>query len=445
MKQLRYRSIIIASLISVLSIFATALGFLFTTEDLAFSYFRPLQVAHYRLLLQNYYRDGGQDAQLDSVFHSYVQTTAKESNPLIITDDAGVVLFNVHTFSSRIDLDAYSSKYPVVLSLRKQLWIVYPFSSATLIYQLLASGKFSWIFVLILLVLLVCGYFGIAVAYQFEKLMQRARDRDDHPDSQAEDAFSREVIGFIGSIKKDTLTTAEHIEKLKQFNATIAHELRNQLNTISVAVDMLQYKSDAASEKTVVILQGEIRQISRLVNDLHLLSLIEVQRLVVTPHPMPMNAVVEYIVSAARARSAPISVRFMVAADADGMTAYIDEERFRQALDNLIDNAIRHSEAGSMVDVQLSRCADDCLITVKDTGSGIPAEEIDYLFHRFYRASNARGKGTGLGLAIAHEIINAHCGSINVHSTLGVGTSFEIRLPLATQSQPAIPVAHLVE
>ena len=440
MKQLRYRSIIFACLISVLSIFATTLGFLYTTGDLAYSYFRPLQVAHYRLLLQNYYKYGGEDEQLDSVFQAYVLTTAQESNPLIITDDKGVVLFNIHSFSSRIDLDAYSSKYPVALSLSKQLWIVYPFSAATLTYQLLESGKFSWIFVLILLVLIVCGYFGITVASQFEKLMQRARDRDDHPDSREDDAFSREVNDFIGSIKKETLTTAEHIEKLKQFNATIAHELRNQLNTITVAVDMLQYKSDVTSEKTVAVLQGEIRQITRLVNDLHLLSLIEVQRLVVTPHPMPMNAVVEYIVSAARSRSAPVSVRYMVAADAEGLSAYIDEERFRQALDNLIDNAIRHSEADSAVCVELSRSADDCLITVQDEGSGIPAEEIDNLFRRFYRASNARGKGTGLGLAIAHEIINAHCGNIRVQSTLGVGTSFEIRLPVAIQVQlPAMP------
>ena len=84
-----------------------------------------------------------------------------------------------------------------------------------------------------------------------------------------------------------------------------------------------------------------------------------------------------------------------------------------------------------MVFVTVGRSADECVITVQDHGSGIPAGEIDYLFHRFYRASNARGKGSGLGLAIAQEIVQGHCGSIRIRSTLDVGTAIEIRLPLA--------------
>ena len=436
MKQLRYRSIIIASLISVLSILATTIGFIHTTEDLTKTFYRPIQVAHYRLLLENYYRDGGLDENLASVFDAYVRSTVSESTPVLITNQQGIVLYSTQKIASPVTLAEYPNKFPVVLSLRKQLWIVFPNSIAFYLLQLLEMGRFTWVLVLILLVLLVCVYFGITAASQFEKLMERARDRDD---DRAEDAFSREVITFIGNIKKDSLTTHQKIEKLKQFNATIAHELRNQLNTISVAVELLQYAPDASSAKTVAILQGEIKQINRLVNDLQLLSLIEVQRLAITPHPMPMHAVVEYIVSAARSRSAPIEVRYAVAHGADSLTAYIDEERFRQALDNLIDNAVRHSEADGTVTVTLNRHSDDCLITVQDTGSGIPAEEIDYLFHRFYRASNARGKGSGLGLAIAHEIIQAHGGSIQIQSTLGEGTAIEIRLPLSTLTLKPVP------
>jgi signal transduction histidine kinase len=138
------------------------------------------------------------------------------------------------------------------------------------------------------------------------------------------------------------------------------------------------------------------------------------------------------IVDAARARSEPTVLHYDVTDDAQSISAYIDEERFRQAVDNLIDNAVRHSNTDDVVLVTL-RCSDDeCVISVQDHGTGIPAGEIEYLFHRFYRASNARGKGSGLGLAIAQEIIHGHCGSIHIRSTLDVGTAIEIRLPLAT-------------
>ncbi len=415
----------------MLSIVATTLGFIYSTEDLAQSYYRPLQVAHYKVLLQNFYRDGSGDQQIESVFESYILPPVIEANALLISDDVGNVLYGKQAFGNRVDLTAYSAKYPIVISLKKHLWLIYPHSSIYQFGNLVITGKFTWIIALILLVLLISAYFGVRVAFQFENLMQRESDESDQGDIRREDALSREVIRYMSAIRQDNLTTTEHIDKLKQFNATIAHELRNQLNTISVAVELLQYSKEGASDKTIAILMNEIKHINRLVNDLHLLSLIEVQKLAITPHPMPLPAVLEYIVDAARSRSAPRELEYVISPDAVDVGAYIDEERFRQAIDNLVDNAVRHSNGNYPVRIGLNRSVDECVITVQDEGTGIPPEEIDYLFHRFYRASNARGKGSGLGLAIVQEIIESHCGSIRVHSTLEVGTTFEIRLPLA--------------
>ena len=419
-------------MISLVSILATTLGFVYSTEELANGLFRPLQVAHYTVLLKNYYRDGGTDDRLESVFGSYVNPPAVVNRAMIITDDNGVVLFGTRSEGDTIDVRAYAEKYAIVLSLKKQLWIVFPHTAFHHFGEMLLEGKYTWILVMILIVLLISAYFGIRVAFQFESLMRRARDRDDRSDGRRDDNFSREVIAYISSIRQEPLTTTEHIEKLKQFNATIAHELRNQLNTISVAVELLEYRRDGTSDKTFTILMNEIKHISRLVNDLHLLSLVEVQKLAITPIPMPMHVVLEDIVEAARVRAEPTVLHYDITDDARLISAYIDEERFRQAVDNLIDNAVRHSNTDDVVYVNLGRSADECVITVQDHGSGIPAGEIDYLFHRFYRASNARGKGTGLGLAIAQEIVHGHCGSIRIRSTIDVGTAIEIRLPLAT-------------
>ena len=419
-------------MISLVSILATTLGFMYSTEELAQGYFRPLQVAHYSMLLKNYYRDGGTDGQLESVIGSSFTSPAVIPRAMIITDDQGLVLYGRRSEGDRITLAEYTEKYSIVLSLKKQLWIVYPRTAFHQFGELLLEGRYTWVLVLILIVLLISAYFGMRVAFQFESLMRRARDREDRSDGRRDDNFSREVIAYISSIRQEPLTTSEQIEKLKQFNATIAHELRNQLNTISVAVELLQYRRDGTSDKTFTILMNEIKHISRLVNDLHLLSLVEVQKLAITPHPMPMHAVMEDIVDAARVRAEPTVLYYDITDDARLITAYIDEQRFRQAVDNLIDNAVRHSNADDVVYVTLGRSADECVITVQDHGSGIPAGEIDYLFHRFYRASNARGKGSGLGLAIAQEIVHGHCGSIRVRSTIDVGTAIEIRLPLAT-------------
>jgi signal transduction histidine kinase len=419
-------------MISLVSILATTLGFVYSTEELARGYFRPLQVAHYSLLLQNYYREGGTDNRLETVFRSTDIAPPVVTKAMIITDDAGRVLYGTRSDGEKIDLQAYAEKYPIVITLTKQLWMVYPQTAVHQFGQLLLQGRYTWILVLILIVLLISAYFGIRVAFQFESLMRRARDRGDRIDERRDDNFSREVIAYISSIRQEPMSTTEHIEKLKQFNATIAHELRNQLNTISVAVELLQYRRDGTSDKTFTILMNEIKHINRLVNDLHLLSLVEIQKLAITPHPMPMHAVLGDIVDAARARSEPTVLHYDVTDDAQSISAYIDEERFRQAVDNLIDNAVRHSNTDDVVLVTL-RCSDDeCVISVQDHGTGIPAGEIEYLFHRFYRASNARGKGSGLGLAIAQEIIHGHCGSIHIRSTLDVGTAIEIRLPLAT-------------
>ena len=103
------------------------------------------------------------------------------------------------------------------------------------------------------------------------------------------------------------------------------------------------------------------------------------------------------------------------------------------AVRNLIDNALRYTDSGS-VSVSLVEGANGALITVTDTGMGIPARSLDRIFERFYRADKARDRasgGTGLGLSIVKHVAERHAGSISVSSELGVGTTFELRLPFS--------------
>jgi signal transduction histidine kinase len=111
-----------------------------------------------------------------------------------------------------------------------------------------------------------------------------------------------------------------------------------------------------------------------------------------------------------------------------------DEDRLKQVLLNLVTNALDHTPAGGRITLGLSREGEWATVRVADTGSGIPEEELPYIFERFYRVDRARKRrergGAGLGLSIAYWITRMHGGNLEVESKLGEGTVFKVRLPL---------------
>jgi signal transduction histidine kinase len=111
-----------------------------------------------------------------------------------------------------------------------------------------------------------------------------------------------------------------------------------------------------------------------------------------------------------------------------------DRERIHQVLFNLLDNAVRFTRPGGEVVVSTRRAGDRCTVRVADTGPGIPAEHLPFLFERFYRVDQARTRGqggTGIGLAIARSVVEAHGGTIRAESEVGTGSAFTFDLPLA--------------
>ena len=114
------------------------------------------------------------------------------------------------------------------------------------------------------------------------------------------------------------------------------------------------------------------------------------------------------------------------------LTAQINAALLEQAVINLLDNAIKYSGAGSAIEIRAERDGAELVIRVKDQGCGIEAKHLPRLFERFYRVDKARSRelgGTGLGLAIVRHIALAHRGSVSVESTVGVGSTFSLRLP----------------
>ena len=112
-----------------------------------------------------------------------------------------------------------------------------------------------------------------------------------------------------------------------------------------------------------------------------------------------------------------------------------DGDRLAQVFNNLIDNALKHTPAGGQVHIDSQLEGDEVLIVVRDTGPGIPQDELSRIFERFYQLDKSRkggpAHGSGLGLAIANQIVRAHGGTITVKSILGTGSEFIVRLPVA--------------
>jgi signal transduction histidine kinase len=113
----------------------------------------------------------------------------------------------------------------------------------------------------------------------------------------------------------------------------------------------------------------------------------------------------------------------------EGLSIDVDRIRMRQALANLVDNAVKYTESGGSVEVAAERLGSETVISVTDTGVGVPADELQHVWRRLYRGDKSRStRGLGLGLSLVKAIVEAHGGRVSVSSTPGAGSRFEIHL-----------------
>ena len=220
-----------------------------------------------------------------------------------------------------------------------------------------------------------------------------------------------------------------------QFVATVSHELRTPLTSIISFIELIRAEDDGLSPDGVHfldIIQRNASRLLRLVGDLLLLSRIESG---ISPPELVPVSVPELAREAVR-NASPAAASYGVtleAAAGDGPDLRGDQLGLAQVLDNLIANAVKFSHPGDTVRVRAAWADGEWRVDVADQGIGIPPDEMDRLFQRFVRASNARTSGrpgTGLGLSVVKAIVELHGGRITVDSALEQGTTFRIYLPV---------------
>ena len=231
---------------------------------------------------------------------------------------------------------------------------------------------------------------------------------------------------------------AEQLEKEETLRsnllADVAHELRNPLHILRGNLQAILDDVYPLSKEEIARLLDQTRHLTTLVDDLHDLAQAEAQQLSLLKRETDMATLVKETAVTFKpfAKNKNISLRVELLGATPHMV--VDAARIRQAVHNLLNNALRHTPEGGMVTVQVEQVAEELQIRVQDSGAGIAPEQLPYVFERFYRTDSARSRdkgGTGLGLAIVKAIAEAHEGWVTaVSDGTGKGSQFDLYLPV---------------
>jgi len=238
-------------------------------------------------------------------------------------------------------------------------------------------------------------------------------------------------IGMLISAFNSTLERLESLFTAQQrFLADVSHELRTPLTVIKGNVDLI--RKFGPDDDSLDSIKDEIDRLNRMVGDLLLLARAESGKLPLNLAPVEMDTLFLEVFNEMRVfAGSKVTLKLL---EIDQAQVSGDRDRLKQVLINLISNAIHYTPPGGEVNLSLSKTSEFVQIVVRDTGPGIPAKDLPHIFDRFYRGEKSRTRskatGFGLGLSIAYWIVDMHQGSIDVESTVGVGTTFTIKLPL---------------
>jgi signal transduction histidine kinase len=227
------------------------------------------------------------------------------------------------------------------------------------------------------------------------------------------------------------------LDRMKtHFVTNVSHELRTPITTIKLYAELMRRKPEKWQDY-LDILTKEADHQARLVEDILHISRIDTGRLEMKPRPVSLNELVETAFVSHQLLAEEQQLRLEHGLADPQLMTLVDPERMMQVLSNLLVNAIRYTPEEGTISLTTGTAQEDgrlwAIIAVKDSGVGIPEEELPHVFERFFRGERTRQmqlSGTGLGLAIVKEIVELHGGWVSVDSSMDVGTTFTVWLPL---------------
>jgi two-component system sensor histidine kinase SenX3 len=251
------------------------------------------------------------------------------------------------------------------------------------------------------------------------------------------------------AIEATDVTEAHRVARVRRdFVANVSHELKTPVGALALLAETLIEAVDdpEASRRFAERIHHESQRLSRLVKELLELSRLQGADPLPAPLPVSVDRIITEVVDRTRIGASAKGIEIAVSGGR-GLTVYGSEGQLVNAVANLVENAVAYSGEDTKVSIEALRYGDQVHIAVADQGIGIAAKDLDRIFERFYRADQARSRdtgGTGLGLAIVRHIAVNHGGRVDVESTVGVGSTFTLRLP-ARPPDAALPLPPGVE
>ena len=247
--------------------------------------------------------------------------------------------------------------------------------------------------------------------------------------------FARLAISFNRMVQELQRSDRQR----RNLTADVAHELRTPLHIIQGNLEGILDGVYQPDEEHIQATLEETRSLARLVDDLQTLSLAESGQITLKFEKVNTAELLADVVTSfsPRAADAGIDLACETQGEPGALTISADSGRLDQVLGNLVSNAFRYTPRGGSITLSAAPVSDGVRLSVSDSGAGIPAEDLAYIFDRFWRGDRSRthagGATSGLGLAICKQLVQAHGGRIDVQSELGKGTTFVVNLPA---SQP---------
>ncbi len=283
------------------------------------------------------------------------------------------------------------------------------------------------IILIVIIILLGCILIGHLLTRQ---LMKPLEEMAGNLDGSSGSPVYKELEPFMTTIRSQHEDILAAVKSRQDFTANISHELKTPISAISGYAELIETRMVDA--ETSIYIAGQIRH-----NAARLLSLVtDIIQLSELDHwELPRSFETTDLLAAARecvANLKPMAAQKSINLSCSGIPAAINAEPrlIRELIDNLVQNGIRYNKEKGSVDVSVSILDSHPILSVKDTGIGIPADQQDRVFERFYRVDKSRSRetgGTGLGLAIVKHIAQIHSAEISLHSVPGKGTQIRVR------------------
>ncbi len=290
--------------------------------------------------------------------------------------------------------------------------------------------------VFVILVVVMTGlYFVKSICVPLVQISATAKKLATGDFSERIPVKTNDEIGQLSTAFNDMANELENSEQIKNdFISSVSHELRTPLTAIKGWAETLQsgYEPETFN-KGMKVISGETNRLEQMVEELLDFSRIQSGRFTLQMQTIDVIAELEdaLLLYIDRAKKENITLTYN---EPQFMCAVVgDKSRLRQVFINVIDNAFKYTEAGN-IDVLAEKNDSSVVISVADTGCGIAPEDLPKVKQKFYKANRTK-RGSGIGLAVADEIIGMHGGMLEIESTLGVGTTVTIVLPLAVKEE----------